>query len=602
MKKSSLITSIIIAFVLLVSLSACVNDVSPKDTSGTSTSDSSSPPIVPEKDDWTLLIYLCGSNLESKAFEASKSLDSVMEADIDEKVNVVIQTGGSKRWKNENISENSTDRYIIENNSLKLIERIGMKNFGDSDTLKEFIDFGVTNYPAEKTGLIFWNHGGGSIKGVCFDENFKNDSLTLSEIKNALASASPSGGKWEFIGFDACLMATYDTACALAPYADYMIASEELEPSSGWDYKTLVSNLGANNLYDSILTSYAEKQSKKTTYTLSVIKLSELGKADEVIEKITEQINYDLSFVGKALSESKEFGSKGEGSPQSNLFDLGLMAKALGIEYDFSSFITNVNGTAHEGASGISLYFPAEKQSLIDEYSAVCSNKDYIDFLTAYLSSAPETTIKFVERGYKDGDKLSFALSESSNKYIRSVVYELRSDPKSDDSDKLYCVGTDNDVSLNNGVYTVDFKGNWVFLNDTLLHCDIYEETKTYTVFSALVKANGQLGRLLITYLKSTHAVQIDGYTLDGDVTSRINDIAVGTQITVLYEDEDENFVEEATITWAANTKISIKKLDAGTYQYIPYVVDIYGSVYAGSTATVYFDGEKVTIVSIAEG
>ncbi len=602
MKKLSLITSIIIVFVMLVSLSACVKDASPKDTGGTSNASESDSLADRTKDEWTLLIYLCGSSLESKSFEASKNLASVMEADIDEKVNVVIQTGGSKRWKNEKISEHTTDRYIVENNSLKLIERLNKKNFGDPDTLKEFIDFGVSNYPAENFGLIFWDHGGGSIKGVCFDENFNNDSLTLPEIKTVLESTSPRVDKWEFIGFDACLMATYDTACTLAPYADYMIASEELEPSSGWDYKTLVSGLCTNNLYESILTSYAEKQAKKSTYTLSVIKLSELGKANEIIVKITEQINYDLSFVGKALAETKEFGSKGEGSVKSNLFDLGFMAKALGIEYDFSSFIKNVNGMTYEGASGISLYFPTEKQSLIDEYSAVCLNENYIRFLTDYLSYVPETTIEFSQKGYDDGGKLSFTVSESSKKYIRFVGYELRADAKSDEMEKLYCVGTDNDVLLNNGVYTVDFKGNWVFLNDALLHCNVYEETESYTVFSAMVKVNGEFGRLLLTYLKSSNTVLTEGYTIDGDVTSRINDIVTGTQITVLYEDDDSDYVEESTVIWDKDAKLSVKKLDVGSYQYIPYIVDIYGSVYSGITATVYFDGEKVTITSIAEG
>ncbi|MCR5235609.1 MAG: hypothetical protein K6E34_00220 [Lachnospiraceae bacterium] len=37
-------------------------------------------------------------------------------------------------------------------------------------------------------------------------------------------------GHFDFIGFDACLMATVETAYMLSPYADYMIASEEFEP------------------------------------------------------------------------------------------------------------------------------------------------------------------------------------------------------------------------------------------------------------------------------------------------------------------------------------------------------------------------------------
>lgn len=42
--------------------------------------------------------------------------------------------------------------------------------------------------------------------------------------------------KFAFIGFDACLMATVETANMLVPHADYMFASEETEPGYGWDY------------------------------------------------------------------------------------------------------------------------------------------------------------------------------------------------------------------------------------------------------------------------------------------------------------------------------------------------------------------------------
>ena len=556
----------------------------------------------------TVMIYICGGDLESSKSAASKNIAEMLEATIPENVNVIIQTGGATRWHTFGIAPNCTDRYIVKNGGLELVDRdLSNKNMGVPDTLIDFVNFGATNYSADKYSLILWNHGGGSVKGVCFDANFGYDGLTLPEIKTALESTAPLiGKKWEFIGFDACLMATYDTACILAPYAERMIASEELEPTSGWDYKTLISQLGADTFYDDLLNSYEKKHAKKTTYTLSVIHLSELNKADDVIDEIIEQINGDVSNAGKILAESKEFGSKKENGKGSNLFDIGLMAKALEIEYDFSSFITKTNGTAHEDASGISLYFPNDKKTLSEKYSAVCQNKKYLQFLNEYFDYVPKTPVEFIKRGYSDGEKMSFTLSAESKKYVRSTGYELLSYSKSYESDKLYCIGTDNDITVDNGVYTVNFTGNWVFINDTLLHCTVYEETDTYTIFSALVKVNGELGRLLFTYFKATHTVRIEGYTIDGDVTSRINDITNGTTIAVIYEDTSDksspNLIEEATITWNDDTELSVKKLEAGYYQYIPYVIDIYGSVYYGGTATVYFDGEKVSIKDIAEG
>ena len=59
--------------------------------------------------------------------------------------------------------------------------------------------------------------------------------MTLDEIATALKNG---GCDFDMAGFDACLMATLETAMVLEPYADYMIASEEVEPGNGWYYPT----------------------------------------------------------------------------------------------------------------------------------------------------------------------------------------------------------------------------------------------------------------------------------------------------------------------------------------------------------------------------
>ena len=53
---------------------------------------------------------------------------------------------------------------------------------------------------------------------------------------------------------------------------------------------------------------------------------------------------------------------------------------------------------------------------------------------------------------------------------------------------------------------------------------------------------------------------------------------------------------------WNEDVKLSVKKVDVGYYQYIPYVIDIYGNIYYADTAIVYFDGEKSTVDNIAAG
>lgn len=103
---------------------------------------------------------------------------------------------------------------------------------GDSKTLEDFIAWGVKTYLAEHMGVIYWNHGGGSIYGACSDENYEG-MLTLSEFDKAMANGTKNmTDKFDFIGFDACLMATVECANIFAPYADYMLNIADLIPEA----------------------------------------------------------------------------------------------------------------------------------------------------------------------------------------------------------------------------------------------------------------------------------------------------------------------------------------------------------------------------------
>lgn len=56
-----------------------------------------------------------------------------------------------------------------------------------------------------------------------------------TDVNSALNGASLSQQLLAFIGFDACLMASVETALTVAPFADYMIASQDAEPGDGWN-------------------------------------------------------------------------------------------------------------------------------------------------------------------------------------------------------------------------------------------------------------------------------------------------------------------------------------------------------------------------------
>ena len=84
---------------------------------------------------------------------------------------------------------------------------------------------------------------------MAFDELYGYDSLSLAEIYDAFDSVyelSEENPPLELVGFDACLMATVDTANAFSDIARYMVASEETEPGNGWYYTGWVQALADN--------------------------------------------------------------------------------------------------------------------------------------------------------------------------------------------------------------------------------------------------------------------------------------------------------------------------------------------------------------------
>ena len=182
---------------------------------------------VPEPEmSQTLLIYMCGSDLESRRGYASDNIADMLEAQLPHNVNVVIQTGGANSWQREEISASEIGRYEVRHGKLIKKDTQPLASMGDAETLASFLLYAEENYPAEQTSLILWDHGGGSVDGVCRDELF-GDYLTLFELSAALAKAQMH---FSFIGFDACLMATYETAHAVQDYAHYLIRRAGITP------------------------------------------------------------------------------------------------------------------------------------------------------------------------------------------------------------------------------------------------------------------------------------------------------------------------------------------------------------------------------------
>ena len=139
---------------------------------------------------YTIMIYMNGSDLESDFGAATTDLLEILDSGLDSRhANVIILTGGTRRWLNDVIPETECLIWEVEDGWLNEVSSMGKVSMGEPDTLRDFILYGYENYPAKKYGLILWDHGGGSIAGFGHDEKFNDASLTLLDMKQAFEEA-----------------------------------------------------------------------------------------------------------------------------------------------------------------------------------------------------------------------------------------------------------------------------------------------------------------------------------------------------------------------------------------------------------------------------
>ncbi len=184
----------------------------------------------------TVMIYMNGSDLETMAGEATMDLSEMIDSGIGKNVNVIVQTLGTRKWHDYDISSDTSQIYRINDGELELVrDNLGQLACGKSKTLSDLIAFGKTNYPADRYMLILWDHGGGPVYGFGYDE-WKNDTdaLTLDEIQEALRANSDIS--FDIIGMDCCIMANLETCYVLEPFCKYAVLSEDFESGLGWSY------------------------------------------------------------------------------------------------------------------------------------------------------------------------------------------------------------------------------------------------------------------------------------------------------------------------------------------------------------------------------
>ena len=270
---------------------------------------------------------------------------------------------------------------IDENHNLILLDELGEVNMGDYVTLKDFIEYCKSNFPADRYIMDLYDHGAGW-KGACKDDTSDGDLLTMDEMQKALYET----GGVDIIMFNApCLMGSLEASYELRNYVDVYIGSEEL-----CGYKLGLAELICDLLHtqyslDTIeigekIIEFVENLGGEWAYkrTMIAVQSDKLNNLKSSINKLCLglMLRWLRSYkkISSARNDTFELGEYPDIKERYRLFDFYDFTQKLlaqdGIGpiienhiYDVQSAFDNVvikeyHGSSKPDAHGLSIYFP----------------------------------------------------------------------------------------------------------------------------------------------------------------------------------------------------------------------------------------------------
>lgn len=300
-------------------------------------------------DKWVVGVYMAADNNLDGA--ASRDLQEMLSVGTPTNAEVLIyldrtEPGDYARDPVEGIVDDGQARiYRFIDGKFEIEEEFGEQNSVTVETMHDFVET-VAAVEADHRIFILWDHGAPNSFGS--DETDDGHALGLTDIRDAFSRGNladqpkaveeRSFHRFSVLGADACLMSSLDALSTLGPLADVYVASAELEPGDGWDYREVMRQISrgpsgatapeslAVELVDRFYDYYSENEERRSGLmpTLAAWETSEfLGSGlDEFLSTVTQadQTLY-VDSVLEARSAARSYAAQGNAAP--NYIDFG---------------------------------------------------------------------------------------------------------------------------------------------------------------------------------------------------------------------------------------------------------------------------------------
>ncbi|TRV50784.1 MAG: hypothetical protein EWV53_14205 [Microcystis panniformis Mp_MB_F_20051200_S9] len=388
---------------------------------------------VQTRDEWTIFVYMTGSDLAQSAFNDINEME-LAAASLPSNVNIVVlwdqsslsttyATGTNSAWGDTGwaVIRPDTDKDRVATTFTLLGER----NTGDPNTLVEFLNIAKTAAPANKYGLILWNHGNGELGGFNVDNegtsaNTGADRLYSNELNTALQNVKNAdpGFSLKLLAFDACLMAMAEVAYMVRNHAEIFVASQEAAEDTGYDYTTafaaLIDNPGevkAIDLANSLIASYQQQHQgdRRGWDTLSATSTAALNTLVTSIKTFTDAaVALTSNATWDAIKDARDFANSFYPAPYYR--DLGQFLQAVATSTN-SNLPANLKTAANNALTalrnlvvdktadqrnvqGLSVYFPnsgAIDAGYLSRNSQFLNATGWTNFLNAFTTRGSST-------------------------------------------------------------------------------------------------------------------------------------------------------------------------------------------------------------------